>query len=345
MKLVIYRRKIYTSSGAGQLIVMQAKKLKQAGRAFTLTCQKGWGSLWFKHFQFAKKAKLVNDNLIVKDKKSTAIIDHEGSLRNADITFIHNVPLLDLHYDDTSYVGWLRQSKNHVLTPSQRAKDVMVELGIDSSRISVMYPGYNHQKFNLDTKNQYRDSAKRALGLEKYTKVIGFITSGNFEKRGLKEFLDICQGVANQRKDIAFFVLGGKKIPAELSEHPTLSLSQFRHKPSNSKPEFWLSSLDIFVYPAKFEEFGMVVAEALAMGTPVITTQNVGAHEILTDEFKNWINSSVNVEWFTQRVLDLAGDDVLYQKLVKATQKSASYDDVDYATRSLAAIDKHLSEI
>ncbi|CAK1950017.1 Glycosyl transferase family 1 domain-containing protein [Vibrio crassostreae] len=342
MKLVIYRRKIFTSSGAGQLIVMQAKRLKKLGKTFELTCQKGWGTLWFKHLQIAKKAKVVNDRLVVKEPQNTAIIDHEGSLRNADLTFIHNVPLTNIEHDENSYTGWLRQSENHVFTPSQCAKNVMVHLGVPDDRISVIHPGYNHQKFNLETKTQYRDSAIKALKLEGYKKVIGFITSGNFEKRGLKEFLDICQKVAEERDDIAFFVLGAKRIPKELSQHPTLSLKQFRYKPSNSKPEFWLSSLDIFVYPAKLEEFGMVVAEALAMGTPVITTQNVGAHEILSEEFEDWINPSVDVDWFSERILQLAENSDTYQSLVEAARKSSAYDDIDYATRSLAAIDKHL---
>lgn len=342
MKLVIYRRKIFTSSGAGQLIVMQAKKLKKLGRAFELTCQKGWGTLWFKHFQPAKKAKVVNDKLIINESQNTAIIDHEGSLRNADLTFIHNVPLTNIVHDENSFTGWLRRSENHVFTPSQCAKNVMVDLGIEESRISVIHPGYNHQKFNPTAKAQHQHKAKQALGLGEYSKVIGFITSGHFEKRGLKEFLDICQKVAIERDDIAFFVLGAKRIPKELSQHPALSLKQFRYKPSNSKPNFWLSSLDIFVYPAKFEEFGMVVAEALAMGTPVITTQNVGAHEVLSEEFKDWINPSVDVDWFSERILRLADDNNIFEGLVKAAVKSAAYDDTDYATRSLAAIDKHL---
>ncbi len=46
------------------------------------------------------------------------------------------------------------------------------------------------------------------------------------------------------------------------------------------KVENLFKILDAFVHCARFEEFGLVVQEAMACGIPVITSKKVGAHEV-----------------------------------------------------------------
>ncbi|HFG1933543.1 TPA: glycosyltransferase family 4 protein, partial [Vibrio cholerae] len=203
-----------------------------------------------------------------------------------------------------------------IIANSEYTKKNLQNLSISESRISVVYPGYNHQKFNFNKKIKYKEFARKKLGVNKENKIVGFITSGDFEKRGLIHFLDICVNLNNHSKDIHFFVLGSKRIPDSLANHPALRLKQFHYKPRNPHPEFWLSALDIFVYPAKYEEFGMVVPEALAMGIPVITTSNVGASEILPPQYQPWINDKIDIHWFVEKILNILNNKNIYNNLV-----------------------------
>jgi glycosyltransferase involved in cell wall biosynthesis len=44
-----------------------------------------------------------------------------------------------------------------------------------------------------------------------------------------------------------------------------------------------MRAADVFVLPASYEPFGLVVLEALACGTPVITSRAAGVAELVTD--------------------------------------------------------------
>jgi glycosyltransferase involved in cell wall biosynthesis len=315
---------------------MQIEKLKNIGSKFSVYCQKGAFSLLLKNKVVAKKA-IINKNKLKIKNGNNFIIDHDNSLINADITFIHNIPVEN--ESNTSYFNWLKKSSCTVISNSYFTKRKLLEQGFNKKNITVIYPGYNNNRFNLLTRESYRKEAREKLSLNNNTKLIGFITSGDFDKRGLSHFLKICEKISNI-ENVKYFIMGSKKLPSQFLDHPIIQSEKFIYKPKNPIPEYWLSAVDIFVYPANFEEFGMVIPEALSMGIPVITTRNVGASEILPNEYQEWLSDSIDIDWFVDRTVTLLNDDEKYNNLSLLSVNSLSYNHEDYAIRTIKFIRK-----
>lgn len=68
--------------------------------------------------------------------------------------------------------------------------------------------------------------------------------------------------------------------------------------------------------PARYEPFGFTVLEALACGTPVITTASCGAREVVTADVATVIDRTDNIQALTGAMAHWAGckGDAVLQK-------------------------------
>lgn len=166
--------------------------------------------------------------------------------------------------------------------------DLTRRYGVDPQWLRVIYPGYRSQQFNIADRAQYRDSVRNELGVQDRV-LIGLITSGDFAKRGLDILLSAFSGLAEElRTRCALLVLGKQNGAGRFKElAQTLGVAeQITFVGSTRQPERYFHALDFCVHPARFEEFGQSVQEAIASGVPVVSTRRVGATEMLPEDMR-----------------------------------------------------------
>ncbi|HEY5568315.1 MAG TPA: glycosyltransferase family 4 protein [Gammaproteobacteria bacterium] len=354
MNVLLYRPRLSLTSGAGQLIEMQARRLAAAGERVQVAG--GRGALEF-FLRTGIRARRLSprgaERRAALAGRAEIIVDHGAVLAAADVTFVHNffteasrfVARPEWAEDvarEAVFFRALRTTTPIVANSELVRAALMRHFALEPKRIVVHYPGYRAAVFTPAAAARLRPRARADLGLDDTVPVIGLVTSGDFQKRGLDVFLDTAERIAATVPSARFLVVGSRRLPDEALRHALVRAGRVLYRPKNRQPEKWLAALDVLLHTARFEEFGIVVSEAQALGVPVLTSRRVGAAECLPPEYTPWLIDAPSAEAFAAKAVALLGDRDARRTLSAAGAASvARFDDRSYAR---AAVDTILAQ-
>jgi glycosyltransferase involved in cell wall biosynthesis len=326
LKVLLYRRRLSLRSGAGPLIAIQARELTARGCTVDVLCRRG-------AFEFTLRsgvrARRFSERRAALLESNALLVDHEMELPDADIVFSHNLMTranrflqrADLDEAASLEARFFEQLRGDalVVANSRLVRDALVDdFSLDGERIVVHYPGYRSERFNSGRSAMFRRRSRKALGIEAETPLVGLITSGDFHKRGLDTFFEVAERILASRRDAVFLVIGSKRLPDWANRHRLVTEGTVRYRSKTAVPEQWMAALDVFLYPAEFEEFGIVVTEARAMGVPVLTSRRVGAAECLPAAYERLLLDVPNAERFAELALELIENRSFRQAVAEA---------------------------
>ena len=351
MRVLLYRPSLSLMSGAGQLIAMQARGLAAAGADVTVLAQRGAWKFFFRTGVAARSVSAERAGALAESSASGRIfVDHAAQLPAADVTFVHNLVTEASRF--VAQPDWAGQADRErafftsmredspIVANSALVKAALVEqFALDPHRILVHYPGYRARVFARARAAALRDEARRALGVDTHAPLIGLVTSGDFRKRGLDVFVGAARLIAARRPEARFLVVGSRRLPEPIALDPLHASGRLVHVPKNRHPERWLAALDVLLYTALFEEFGIVVSEAQALGVPVLTSRRVGAAECLPPEYTPWILDTPSAEIFAERALALLADGEARHALAAAGAAGVqAFDEASYVRAAVRTI-------
>ena len=132
-----------------------------------------------------------------------------------------------------------------------------------------------------------QEVARAKLELENDVRVL-FSLGALIERKGFHHLIDAMRIVADNRGDVLCFIGGSGPLKDTLQRQINRLGLQNHVKLLGFVPDdelkYWMNAADLFVLPSLSESFGIVVLEALAVGTPVVATINGGSEEIITSE-------------------------------------------------------------
>ena len=123
--------------------------------------------------------------------------------------------------------------------------------------------------------------------------VLRFVFAGSMRRlKGVDILLDVFEQLLKEDVPVELTLIGGVSEP-DLLQRAT-RLGNVRHKPFMPQTALFceVAMHDCLILPSRFDSFGMVVAEAMAVGVPAIVSDRVGAKCIIEDHPKaGWIVS------------------------------------------------------
>ncbi|MEK7607792.1 MAG: glycosyltransferase [Patescibacteria group bacterium] len=168
------------------------------------------------------------------------------------------------------------KSKLHIVTVSEWLKREVEKSILKTQDITRIYNGIDISIF----KPYDKQSIKRELGLPLDKKIIGF------GKKGWTDSKEIVDKYRNF-DDVVFLSIDTPYINKKV-----IALDHIENKILMSK---YLSAIDIFFYPTRGDTFGLITAEAMACGTPVVTYDVDALPEIVTHKETGYVAMSADI--------------------------------------------------
>jgi glycosyltransferase involved in cell wall biosynthesis len=233
---------------------------------------------------------------------------------------------------------WVFRRLDGCIAITQHTGDQIVDCtALDAAKVSVIPYGVDTRRFAPDAVD--RSAARRQFDVPEDAFVVGII--GNFNvTKGQREFIEAMGMAAKMEPALAAslqaLVIGQSPSndPAYIRElhalRDSLPIADRIHlHPFQTDPRLGFAALDLFVLASYAETFGMVVQEALAMGTAVIATGSEGVREIVSDGETGIIIPARNPEAIAEAVVRLFRDPGLRHRLATRGRAFAceAYDD------------------
>lgn len=213
---------------------------------------------------------------IISGSNTKVVLSEHGNLTESKKNLGHIKSLII-----TSLMRWAYTKPHAIVAVSDGVGDALVnELKIDRSKITTIYnPIFSENLIERSTElvshswlNE--NSTPLILAVGRLTPQKDFATLIHAFKKVIK------------KKDCNLIILGEGRLRPELEELvKDLDLQDNVQLPGFvNNPYAWMSSADLFVLSSIHEGFGNVIVEAMACGTPVVSTDcNSGPSEILED--------------------------------------------------------------
>lgn len=355
-KIAIAVRTLKGKTGASAIVLEHAKFLVKKGYQVEIFSDKFDKELIsnigakarsikpFGLFDFGKRKSFSNKfSKIVKNEKFDLVIGH-GDIIEQDIVFLHNIVFKahELIPDESDKkiktVGeihkniFLKDKFKLCIANSQMMKDDIVNrFKVNPAKIKVVYPGNNLERFSKKKRDENYYASRKELKIKDGDLLVGLITSGNFEKRGIDVFLNAVNILAKEMPNIKILLVGKEKNPQKylnIIEDEKVKNSTI-YIPQTSSVEKLFCALDLFVLPAYIEEFGLVVQEAMAMGLAVLLGENVGAAELFAEHKKEVVFDSLAPVAIAKKIKQVLLDEIYRERLQELSLKYSKTNDWD----------------
>jgi len=313
MKLCIVTHAVVRGDGQGRVNYEVTWEALRRGHAVTLVAssvapdllqhpQVQWISITVKQFPSALLKEIVfaqqSAKWLKQHRSEFDLVKVNGAITSASsdvnaVHFVHSAWLKSKVHparsDRTPYgwYHWLYSALNAqwekqafrktkvVVAVSEQVKREIVELGIPEASVKVILNGVDVDEFKPGR------VSRQALNLPFGYPLALFAGDIRINRKNLDTVLHALVEVPSLHLAVVGMLEGSPypQLAAELNIESRVHFLGYRNDIANV-----MKAADFFVFPSRYEPFGMVVLEAMASGIPVITSATAGVAECVTPE-------------------------------------------------------------
>lgn len=201
-----------------------------------------------------------------------------------------------------------------IIVINQHTKDILSSSKIDSSKIEIIHPGIDIQKFKYVSHNQKDQNQMEIL-------TVGYL----IKRKGIELIIQALFEVIKTYPKTRLRIIGDgpqkenlKILVDNLSLKKNVLFEGFI--PHDKIQECYRNS-HIFVSMSRSESWGQMYLEAMACGLPVITTKNVGSNEIIDNGVTGYLIEQEDTRVLAEKILFLINNPRLMKKMGNNARK------------------------
>jgi len=217
------------------------------------------------------------------------------------------IPIKDRFYNKFL----LKDCVTDIIANSKATKETILKNTshwLNENKIEVIYNGIDIKKIDQAAKNSV--DLKKEFNIKDEKIIIGNIGRLSYQK-GHEFLIEAIELLKQERDDFVVLIIGDGEREAEIKNLVNdkglgdyIIFTGFRDDVYNLLP-----GLDFLVHTARWEGFGFVIAEAMAAGLPVVSTDVSNISEIIVDGKTGYLAEAGNPEDIKNKVLKMMEND------------------------------------
>ncbi|ABR54509.1 glycosyl transferase group 1 [Methanococcus vannielii SB] len=217
---------------------------------------------------------------------------------------------------------------NQIITVSHAIKnEICSAFNVPFEKVNVIYNGINPYEFNINANDYEKYDFRRHLGILDHEKMILYVGRLAYQK-GVEYLIHGFQKLLYGHPDSKLVIAGDGNMQNYL-EHISWKLGCrdrviFLGFKNGDLLKKLYKYADVCVIPSIYEPFGIVALEAMASGTPVVSSDIGGLSEIISHEYngvKVYPKNPDSIAWGIDKVLSDYG----FKEWIVKNAKNDSY--------------------
>ncbi len=289
------------------------------------------------------KKRLKKGNLKHITSQNLAYLQKLLRLKNCLITCYDLIPLVyEKSYSSILNMKGLKNAER-IITISQFSKnDIIQHVGYPENRIDIVYPAVDHEVYTrTDDKEILKD-----LNLSQNSKIVLYIGSEH-PRQNVPTLIKSFYKLKKRFSDVKLVKIGrpqfygAREKNLKLIEDLNLNndIIFIDYVPEGDLPR-WYNASDLLVYPCSYAGFGLPPLEAMACGTPVITSNTTSLPEVVGDA--GIMMDPHDVDLMADKMYEILVNDGLRDDLIKKGLKRAMMFSWDKAANETFEIYKYV---